>query len=567
MNPERLVAGLDIGSAKTTAIIAEVVGDLPKHPTIKILGVGQARTTGMRRGVVSDIEETTRSIKKAMQDAERMAGAQDRRRCTPGIAGEHVQAMTSKGIVAVSGDEITKSDVDRANEVARAQAIPQDRELLHAIPQEYTVDKNTGIRDPIGMSGTRLETEMYLVTIGARRRSICAKSVERAGYKVRELVLEPLASALGVLTEDEKELGVALVEMGAGTTDLAVFHEGKIRHLGTVDFGGNNVTSDIVHGLGVTQADAERLKERYGCAYEPLVDPSEVIQLPSTVAQGDRQIPRELLAHIIHQRMDEIFDLVQREIATAGFAGKLSGGRRAHGRRGGDAGRRRAGERRVRHRRARRHSGGEHRRAERFGGGAALRDGGRPRAVRREPLSGWILPDQQAQSARRSRRRQVHEADEDLAPGFLLAVLQRCLCARQVHRWSVGRGYPLRRRRPLGRSPSLRSFAPLSRGSPRSRPWTSPTRTPSPSFPRVTDCAKHRGATREILVATSRPSRTESLPSPLASGPTTAAVGARGASRRLSSERELSTRVMGALVISRGATRVGSLQLKICTGR
>ena len=166
MNPERLVAGLDIGSAKTTAIIAEVVGDLPKHPTIKVLGVGQARTTGMRRGVVSDIEETTRSIRKALQDAERMAGAQVQE-VYAGIAGEHVQAMTSKGIVAVSDDEINKSDVDRANEVARAQAIPQDRELLHAIPQEYTVDKDTGIRDPIGMSGTRLETEMYLVTIGS----------------------------------------------------------------------------------------------------------------------------------------------------------------------------------------------------------------------------------------------------------------------------------------------------------------------------------------------------------------------------------------------------------------
>ena len=325
MNVERLVAGLDIGSAKTTAIIAEVVGDLPRNPSIRVLGVGQARTTGLRRGVVSDIEETTRSIQKAMTDAERMAGAQIAD-VYSGIAGEHVQAMTSKGIVAINGDEITKADVDRANAVARAQAIPQDRELLHAIPQEYTVDKNHGIRDPIGMIGTRLETEMYLVTIGSSPAMNLRKAVEKAGYKVRELVLEPLASALSVLTEDEKELGVALVEMGAGTTDIAVFHEAKIRHLGTVNFGGNNVTNDIVHGLGVTQADAERLKERYGCAYEPMVDPAEVIQLPSTVAQGDRQIPRELLAHIIHQRMDEIFDLVQRDIAAAGYAGKLSAG-------------------------------------------------------------------------------------------------------------------------------------------------------------------------------------------------------------------------------------------------
>jgi len=325
MNVERLVAGLDIGSAKTTAIIAEVVGDLPRNPSIRILGVGQARTTGLRRGVVSDIEETTRSIQKAMTDAERMAGAQIAD-VYSGIAGAHVEAMTSQGIVAINGDEITKADVDRANAVARAQSIPQDRELLHAIPQEYTVDKNHGIRDPIGMIGTRLETEMYLVTIGSSPAMNLRKAVEKAGYKVRELVLEPLASALSVLTEDEKELGVALVEMGAGTTDIAVFHEAKIRHLGTVNFGGNNVTNDIVHGLGVTQADAERLKERYGCAYEPMVDPAEVIQLPSTVAQGDRQIPRELLAHIIHQRMDEIFDLVQRDIAGAGYAGKLSAG-------------------------------------------------------------------------------------------------------------------------------------------------------------------------------------------------------------------------------------------------
>ena len=325
MNVERLVAGLDIGSAKTTAIICEVVGDLPKYPTLKILGVGQARTTGLRRGVVSDIEETTRSIKKAMQDAERMAGAQVAG-LHVGIAGEHVRAMTSAGIVAVNGDEISKADVDRANDVARAQQVPQDRELLHAIPQEYSVDKNQGIRDPIGMIGTRLETEMYLVTIGASPAMNLRKSVERAGYRVRELVLEPLASALSVLTEDEKELGVALVEMGAGTTDIAVFHEGKIRHLGTVNYGGNNVTSDIVQGMGVTQADAERLKERYGCAYEPLVDPTDVIQLPSTVAQGERHIPREVLAHIIHQRMDEIFNLVLSEIQRAGFATRLNGG-------------------------------------------------------------------------------------------------------------------------------------------------------------------------------------------------------------------------------------------------
>lgn len=322
---ENFVAGLDIGSAKTTAVIAEVVGDLPKHPTVKILGVGQAKTTGLRRNVVADIEESTRSIRKALEDAERMAGVKVTT-VYAGIAGEHVQAMTSTGIASVTGSEISRADIDRANAVARAQPIPQDRELIHAIPQEYAVDKNIGVRDPIGMIGTRLETEMYLVTIGSSPAMNLRKAVERAGYKVGELVLEPLASALAVLTDDEKELGVCLVEMGAGTTDVAVFHEGKIRHLGTIGLGGVNVTADIVHGLGVTQADAEKIKEQYGCVYEPMVDRADVIHLPSTVAQGDRQIPRELLAHIMHQRTSEVFEMVCREVQQAGYIKKLAAG-------------------------------------------------------------------------------------------------------------------------------------------------------------------------------------------------------------------------------------------------
>jgi cell division protein FtsA len=180
MNVDRLVAGLDIGSARTTAIIGEVVGELPRHPEVKVLGVGQARTTGLRRGIVADIEETTLSIRKALTDAEQMAGAKVDS-VFAGIAGEHVEAMISKGIVAVSGEEITKADVDRVNAVARAQLIPQDRELLHAIPQEYSVDRNHGIRDPIGMIGTRLESEMYLVTIGYRGREGARRRADRDG--------------------------------------------------------------------------------------------------------------------------------------------------------------------------------------------------------------------------------------------------------------------------------------------------------------------------------------------------------------------------------------------------
>lgn len=325
MSSDRLVAALDIGSAYTTALIAEVTGELPRRPTLKVLGVGTARTAGFRRGVVSDIEETTRSIAQALGDAERMAG-QKAEWLYVGIAGEHVQTMTSQGIVAVNGDEITPADVDRAKEVARAQSIPREREVVHAIPQEYTVDKNLGVRDPVGMVGTRLETEMYLVTVGSSPANNIRKAVEKAGYKTRDLVLAPLASAIATLTDDEKELGVVLVEMGSGTTDLAVYHEGKIRHVATINLGGQNVTADIIHGLGVSPVDADRLKEEFGCAYEPMIQPGQFITLPSTVTQGDRQIPYELLAHIIQQRTDEIFDHVQRELERAGFAKQLNAG-------------------------------------------------------------------------------------------------------------------------------------------------------------------------------------------------------------------------------------------------
>lgn len=325
MTSDPIVAALDIGTAHTTALVAAVHGDLPRAPVLRILGVGRTRTMGLRRGVVSDIEEATKSIRKAVEEASRNAGVMPESLYV-GIAGEHVRAMCSTGVVAISGDEITRADVDRVNEVARAMAIPQDRELLHAIPQEYRVDKAEGIRDPVGMIGTRLETEMYLVTIGSAPAMNLRKSIERAGYKVRDLVLEPIASALAVLTEDEKELGVALIELGAGTTDVAVFHEGKIRHLGTVPYGGHAVTGDLVQGLGVTQNDAEQLKEAYGCAYEPLVAADQLIALPATASHAERHLSRELMTHIIHQRMDEIFDRVQREIQTAGFSGRLNAG-------------------------------------------------------------------------------------------------------------------------------------------------------------------------------------------------------------------------------------------------
>ena len=326
MPERRLVAGLDLGSTKTCAVIAELAGDLPRAPLAKILGVGLAKNTGVRRGMVRDIDETTRSVAAALKDAERMAGARVPD-VTCGIAGEHVSARGSTGVVAVSAEEISPQDVARVNEVARAVSLGRDHELLHDIPQEYVVDQQKGISDPVGMTGTRLEVEMYLVTVQSTAAQNLRKSVQRAGYRVADLVLEPLAASYAVLSDDEKELGVALVEVGGSSTGVAIFHEGKIRHLASLKYAGSHVTSDLVQGLGVTQSDAERLKERHGAAYTPLVDAGEMVTLPSTPGQGARTASRELVAHIIHQRVDEIFQLVAREFERAGYgSGRLPAG-------------------------------------------------------------------------------------------------------------------------------------------------------------------------------------------------------------------------------------------------
>ncbi len=321
MSRERhLVAGLDLGSTKTCAVIAEVVGDLPRMPLAKVLGVGLAKNSGVRRGMVRDIDETTRSVAAALRDAERMAGVKVSG-VTCGIAGEHVSARTSAGVVAVNGEEITPQDVARVNEVARAISLGRDHELLHDIPQEYVVDQQRGISDPVGMTGTRLEVEVYLVTVQATAAQNLRRAVQRAGYRVSDVVLEPLAASYAVLTDDERELGVALLDVGGASTAVTIFHEGKIRHLASLRFAGMQVTTDLVQVLGVPQADAERLKERHGVAYKPLVDPSEMITLPSTPSQGVRQTSREMLSDIIHQRLDEIFHLVDREFEKAGFGG------------------------------------------------------------------------------------------------------------------------------------------------------------------------------------------------------------------------------------------------------
>ncbi len=324
MTNEHVVAALDLGSTRTCAVIAQVAGDV-RAPGAKVLGVGISRETGVRRGVVRDIDETTRSIVSAMHDAERMAGVQ-----VPGIhcgiAGEHVQFRTSPGLASVTGEEISRADIERVNEVATAVSLGQDRELLHSIPLDYQVDEQDGISDPEGMTGLRLEVQMYLVSVQTAAAQNLRKSVERAGYRVSRLVLEPLAASLAVLTEEERELGCALVDLGGGSTGVAIFKDGKVQHIASLPYAGSHVTGDIVQGLSVTQADAERLKEKWGTAYTPLIDPDESIGLPSTPGQGVRQAKRELLAHIIHQRLDEILGLVQREIEKTGFTGNLPAG-------------------------------------------------------------------------------------------------------------------------------------------------------------------------------------------------------------------------------------------------
>lgn len=320
----QLVAALDVGSTRVTALIADASGDA-REPTARILGVGVVRSGGVRRGVVRDIEETTRAIGRAMKDAERMAGVEvGTVYC--GIAGQHVSGRTSPGMVSVTGDEIRTGDVARVNDMASNVSYLRDHELLHAIPLDYRVDGQEGISEPIGMTGSRLEAEVYLVTVLSSVLANLRKCVERAGYHVGEFVLESLAASLAVLTPDERELGCALVDLGGGSTNVAIFHGGKIRHTASFLCAGGHVTSDIVHGLQVTQQDAERLKARHGAAYEPLVPESDVIELPGTPGQGARSAHRRILAHIMHARLQEVLEYPLDEITRAGYHQRLPAG-------------------------------------------------------------------------------------------------------------------------------------------------------------------------------------------------------------------------------------------------
>ena len=319
----RTFTGLDIGTTKISCIIA----DQSATGELRIIGIGNAPSEGLRRGAVVDLEKTVASITRAVEEAERMAGVQAKG-VHAGIAGDHIRSLNSRGVVAVSrkDNEIAPADVSRVIEAAKAIAIPTDREIIHVIPQEFIVDDQDGIKDPVGMSGVRLEAEVHIIT-GAvtSARNIC-RAIQRAGLKVYDLTLEPLASAAAVLDEDEKDLGVVLLDLGGGTTDVAVFHEGAVRHTSIIPFGGANVTSDIAIGLRTPIDKAEAIKIQYGSALASMVSGDEVVSVSGVGGRGDKEISRHVLASMIEPRMEEIFAIANKEVRKNHFAPLIGGG-------------------------------------------------------------------------------------------------------------------------------------------------------------------------------------------------------------------------------------------------
>jgi cell division protein FtsA len=317
-----IYAGLDIGTTKITAIVAEADGD-----AIRIIGVGSAPSDGLKRGVVVNLERTVRSIQHAVQEAERIAG-RSVKSVSAGIAGDHIRGINSRGVIAVSrkDSEIRAVDVARVVEAAKAVAIPADREILHVLPQQYVVDDQDGIRDPTGMSGVRLEAEVHIITGAASACRNVLRAAERAGLQVDELVLEPLASAAAVLRPDEKDLGVAILDIGGGTTDIAVFYEGSVRHTAVIGLGGANVTNDLAIGLRTPVERAEQLKLDAGCALTSMVRPDETVRVPSVGGRPDRDISRHMLAMMIEPRVEEIFAHANKEIRKNHMGAELLGG-------------------------------------------------------------------------------------------------------------------------------------------------------------------------------------------------------------------------------------------------
>src|ERR1700728_685863 len=315
-----IVVGLDIGTTKVCAVVGEVADD-----GITILGVGSVPCRGLRKGIVSNIDWTVRSIKEAIESAQTMAGVEIRT-VYAGVAGSHIRSQASDGVAAIAGGEVTRADVERVLEGARAIPVDADRQILHVLPREYIVDAQDGIRDPIGMSGVRLGTKVNLVTAATSCVQNVIRCAERCGLTVADVVLEPLASAEAVLSDDEKEIGAAVVDIGGGTTDIILYVDGGIAHTSVIPVGGNNITSDIAAGLRTPMAEADRLKRLSGCALGRMVADDEEIEVPGVGGHAPRKTARRVLSDIIEPRVEEMFAVVRKRIEDTGLLEQLSAG-------------------------------------------------------------------------------------------------------------------------------------------------------------------------------------------------------------------------------------------------
>jgi cell division protein FtsA len=315
-----IVVGLDLGSTKVSAVVGEVDQD-----GITILGVGNVPCRGLRKGVVSNIEWTVRSIREAVDAAQTMAGVEIQT-VYAGVAGGHIRSQVSDGVAAIAGREVTSMDLERVLEGARAIPVDADRMILHALPREYLVDNQDGVRDPIGMSGVRLQVRVNLITAASSCVQNVVRCVERCGLEVADVVLEPLASADAVLSDDEKEIGVCVIDMGGGTTDVLVYADGGIAHTSVIPAGGNNITRDVSAGLRTPGGEAERLKRNFGCALGRMIADDEEIEVPGVGGHAPRKVARRVLSDIIEPRVEEIFSEVRRRIEEAGLLEQISAG-------------------------------------------------------------------------------------------------------------------------------------------------------------------------------------------------------------------------------------------------
>ncbi|MFT5425845.1 MAG: cell division protein FtsA [Gammaproteobacteria bacterium] len=317
---KNLIVGLDIGTSKVVAIVGEISGD-----EIEIIGLGSSRSRGLKKGVVVNIESTVHSIQRAVEEAELMAGCEIHS-VYAGIAGSHIRSLNSHGIVAIRDHEVTASDVDRVIDAARAVAIPADQKILHILPQEFVIDHQEGIKEPIGMSGVRLEAKVHMVTGAVSAAQNIIKCVRRCGLEVDDVILEQLASSYAVLTEDEKELGVCLVDIGGGTTDIAIFRDGAIHHTAVIPIAGDQVTNDIAVALRTPTQHAEDIKVQYACALTQLANPDETIDVPSVGERPSRRLARQTLAEVVEPRYEELLTLVQAELRRSGFEDLIAAG-------------------------------------------------------------------------------------------------------------------------------------------------------------------------------------------------------------------------------------------------